>query len=169
MLGMSGIPWMQRMMADATIRSEADFLSSMVAHHEEAVESARELRRSARPPMRRLGRSIILAQSREIRLMRSWLATWYPGTTPADEGSMMSELSLLEGDELDATFLREMIRHHMAAVMMSHRLVRAGLVRHAAVGELAQDIARTQSEEIRMMSRWLRAWSLDRTGHPTGP
>ena len=57
----------------------------------------------------------------------------------------------------------------MAAVMMSHRLVGAGLVRHAAVGELAQDIARTQSEEIRMMSRWLRAWSLDRTGHPTGP
>ena len=146
---------MHGLMAESWVRSEADFLTTMIAHHEEAVAAARELRRSDRPAMRRLGHSIVVTQTREIRLMRRWLEAWYPGTPPADESTMMSDLSSLDGLGLDTTFLREVIRHHMAAVMMSHRLLRADLVRHPPVGALARDIARTQADEIVTMQRLL--------------
>ena len=143
------------LMAESWVRNEADFLTKMIAHHEEAVAAARELRRSDRPAMRRLGHSIVITQTRELQLMRQWLSAWYPRTPPAGESTMMLDLSSLDGANLDTTFLREMIRHHMAAVMMSHRLFLADLVRHRAVGALARDIARTQADEIVTMQRLL--------------
>jgi len=156
--GMSG-SGMYGLIAHTRVRDEPAFVRSMVSHHEEAVESARELRRSERPSMRRLGQRIAMTKTREIRLMRSWPEAWYPRTPAADESSMMRDLSLLNPhlnrDDLERTFLRDVIGHHMAAVMMSHRLGRPGLTRHALVGRLARHIARAQTDEILMMQRQL--------------
>ncbi len=133
--------------------SEADFLTVMVAHHEEAVVAAEQLRRSPEPAMRRLGRTIVRGQTAEVEQMQRWLSRWHPSAGPADYDPMMDDLSGLGGSDLDATFLTEMLPHHMAAVMMSRHLLMSGRVEHEAVAGLARSIVRTQTAEI----HWMRA------------
>ena len=60
-----------------------------------------------------------------------------------------------------------MIRHHMAAVMMSQQLLTRGLADHDHVNELARTIRDEQRAEILRMQRWLADW-FD-TGSSTGP
>lgn len=146
-------------MAHSMPADEFDYLAQMVPHHEEAVAAARELRRSERAELRALGESIVRTQTAEIGQMRQWMAQWYPDrSTLVDYQPMMSDLSTLSGDRLDLTFLREMIGHHMAAVMASQHLLGSGLAEHHQVGQLARDISRAQLTEIRTMSAWLEAW-----------
>jgi len=140
---------------------EADYLATMIAHHEEAVTAAESLSRSDRPEMRRLGRSIRRGQSRQIVLMARWVDRWYPDATPPrDYVPMMDDLTSLSGDDLDRTFLTEMVHHHMMAVMMSRRLLMGGRVRHPRVAVLARSIVVEQTAEMRQMREWLGAWHL---------
>ena len=140
-------------------RDEADYLITMVAHHREAIVAAQSLTRSGHPELRRLGRDIRRAQSQQVRMMQRWLDRWYPRATPStDYQPMMSDLTGLSGDDLDRTFLAEMVHHHMMAVMMSRHLVRSGLVRHEAVAGLAESVIVDQTAEIVLMRQWLREW-----------
>src|SRR5687767_5188790 len=61
------------------VGTEFGYLTEMVAHHEEAVVAAKELRLSNRPQMRAFGGSVVETQSAQIDQMNSWLAQWYPG------------------------------------------------------------------------------------------
>jgi uncharacterized protein (DUF305 family) len=145
--------------AMTSVRDEADYLLTMVAHHREAIEAARSLVRSEHPELRYLGRSIRASQSQQVRMMKRWLGRWYPGASPsAAYQPMMSDLTGLSGDELDRTFLAEMIHHHMMAVMMSRQLLRSGLVRHRVVGDLAEVVVEDQTTEIVQMRQWLEDW-----------
>jgi uncharacterized protein (DUF305 family) len=141
------------------VRSEAEFLVEMAAHHEEAIDAAGELARSERPEMRELGRSIVEGQTAEVEQMRGWLEEWYPDTsTNADYEPMMRDLEGLTGDELDRVFLEDMIGHHMAAVMMSQQLVVRDLADHGDVEDLARSISSSQHAEILTMRAWLWEW-----------
>lgn len=147
--------------------SEGDFLAEMVAHHQEAVTAARELSRSERPEMRAFGESIVETQSAQIEQMQSWLADWYPDSDDTvDYHPMMRDLSGLSGDRLDQVFLQDMIRHHMAAVMMAQHLLRGG-ADHDQVATLARSIRDDQHSEIIQMHRWLAQWF--GIGHGMGP
>jgi uncharacterized protein (DUF305 family) len=139
--------------------SEQEYLAEMVAHHEEAIDMAGELRRSDRATMRDFGQQIIESQSAQVTQMRAWLAEWYPDEpTDVDYEPMMRDLSGLSGDRLDRTFLEDMIGHHMAAVMMSQHLLASRLVEHDQVADLADDIRDEQHAEIFRMRTWLRDW-----------
>lgn len=70
----------------------------------------------------------------------------------------MSDLSGLSGDRLDRVFLREMVPHHMMALMMSQQMLVHGTAEHEDVAELARTIRDDQWAEIRVMLRWSRAW-----------
>ena len=140
------------------VRSEADYLVEMVAHHEDAIVAASELERSDRRRMRALGRSIVESQSAQVEQMRAWLSAWYPDEDDADYEPMMSDLGGLSGDRLDRRFLREMVPHHMMAVMMSQQLLVRGMAEHDEVATLARTIRDDQRAEIRLMVRWSRAW-----------
>ena len=142
-------------------RDEADYLVTMVAHHREAIVASAALARSARPELRGLGRTIRRTQSAEVRMMVRWTDRWYPTATAAtDYRPMMSDLSSLSGNDLDRTFLTEMVHHHMMAVMMSRHLVLSGQVRHPGVAALAESIIDAQTAEIALMRQWLREWDL---------
>lgn len=149
-----GMGWMRH----ASVTSEAGYLVEMVAHHEDAIEAAAQLSRSDRPRMRALGESIVESQSRQVEQMNGWLAAWHPDAPEAEYVPMMSDLSDLSGDRLDRVFLREMVRHHMMAVMMSQRLLVRGVAQHDEVADLARAIRADQRAEILTMLRWSRAW-----------
>jgi len=144
----------------ADIESEYEFLVQMIPHHQEAVETAKQLRdRTNTAEMRRFAQSIIDTQSQEIDQMQAWLEQWYPDQEhTVDYEPMMGDYSSLSGEEIDITFLQDMIPHHMAAVMMSQQLLSARLADHSDVDELARNISDSQMQEIRQMSLWLRQW-----------
>lgn len=133
------------------IDDESEFLVDMVAHHLDAIVAARQLARSPSPAMRRFGRRIVGDQGVQVRQMRRWLARWYPDAGGSDYEPMMSDLSGLDGASLDRAFLRQMIDHHLMAVMMSRHLLSMGVVRHQAVAALARVIIRDQTAEIGWM------------------
>jgi uncharacterized protein (DUF305 family) len=150
---------------------EFDYLDQMVAHHQEAVDAARQLERSHRPEMRALGNSIVTTQSAEITRMNGWLAQWYPGpTNPARYRPMMRDLSGLTADALDEAFLRDMIPHHMFAVMMSQQLLTHGRIQHDEVADFARTVRDSQHAEIVGMRRYLTDWfaSPDQSRYRTG-
>src|SRR5689334_6578403 len=62
------------MMRGDVAGDEFSYLTRMVAHHEEAVDAARQLARSDRPRMRAFGRDIVATQSAQVEQMRAWLA-----------------------------------------------------------------------------------------------
>lgn len=146
-------------MHGAAAGSELSYLAHMVAHHQEAVDAARELARSDRPQMRAFGRDIVADQSAEIRQMRTWIMTWYPDrSTDVRYQRMMRDLSGLTGDRLDRVFLEDMVGHHMAAVMMSQQLLARGAADHEEVRDLARRIRDQQHREIVRMRDWLSDW-----------
>lgn len=157
------------MMHGHAVGSEFQYLTEMVAHHEEAVAAAAELKRSNRPQMRAFGESIVENQSAQIEQMNEWLARWYPGrSTDVDYQPMMRDLSGLSGDELDEAFLQDMIGHHMVAVMMSQQLLVRGVADHEEVNRLAESIRDDQHAEIFQMRRWLADWFGGGWGHGPG-
>ena len=160
--GPMGRGMMGEMHAMADVRSEYEFLVNMIPHHEEAVETATILRdRTDREEMRVFANSIIEVQTREIEQMEAWLARWYPERpTRAEYEPMMGDYRRQSGDDLDAAFLRDMIPHHMAAVMMSQQVIAAGLAEHEEVKELAATIRDAQMREIHQMRLWLGEWNL---------
>lgn len=158
--GVMSAGMMRQMHGVGTVDSEFDFLTRMIPHHQEAVDSARELReRTERPEMRQFAETIIETQSREIEQMQEWLERWYfDRSREVDYEPMMGDYSGLSGDRLDRLFLEEMIPHHMAAVMMSQQLIRRSLAEYRQVENLAATIRDAQLQEIQQMSRWLERW-----------
>ena len=156
---MSGSGGMGSSGMTATVRSEADYLVEMVAHHQEAISSARELERSQRPVMRTFGAQVVRTQSAEVERMRQLLSRWFPDRSfGANYEPMMRDLTRLSGDNLDQAFLDDMIPHHMTAVMMSQHLLLGGFATHEEVEDLAQSIRDTQHDEIVQMQRWRATW-----------
>jgi len=150
---------MRGWMHGARVSSERKWLTVMVAHHEEAVSVARELARSDRPELRDFGEQVVAAQSAQIEQMNGWLEEWYGGPAAGvDYRPMMRDLSGLTGDRLDRVFLQDMVRHHMAAVMMSQQLLVSGLAEHPQVADLARQIRDQQHREIFQMQEWLADW-----------
>ena len=148
-----------QMMGGNVARDEFSYLTHMVAHHQEAIAAAQQLARSGRTQMRTFGRNIVANQSAQIDQMKAWLATWYPGrSTAVDYEPMMRDLSGLSGDQLDRTFLGDMVGHHIAAVMRSQQLLAHRSAGHRQVATLARTIRDGQHAEILQMQRWLAAW-----------
>lgn len=58
---------------------DREFIDQMIPHHEMAVMMASMLQATTdRAEMKTLADQIITSQSREIEMMRSWRASWYP-------------------------------------------------------------------------------------------
>ncbi len=139
------------------VASEKEFITEMIPHHQEAVDTAREVlaRGATTPEVRTLVQNIISAQEKEIADMKSWYLAWY-GTPYQPSGTyrpMMRDLSNLSGVELDRAFLEDMVMHHMGAIMMAHSV--QSYIEHDEVRTLTNAIIRSQSDEIQQMRRIL--------------
>ena len=140
------------------VNSEREFVTGMIPHHQEAVDTANEVlaRGGSTADIRTLATEIIAAQETEIAMLMQWHLAWY-GEAYVVDGSyqpMMRDLSQLSGAALDQRFLEDMIPHHMGAIMMAQSV--RPYITHQEITDMADAIMTTQTAEIEVMQELLR-------------
>lgn len=158
---MSGTP-----MADADMTLM--FIDGMIPHHESAIAMAEiALERAEHQEIRDIAQAIIDAQQAEIDQLRAYRDAWYPGapTTsgmPGMEhmtGMAMSDDELAElraADPFDRAFIDMMIPHHESAVAMAQAIRET--TDRAEIRTMADEIIRTQQQEIDQLRSWHAEW-----------
>ncbi|MFN8445090.1 MAG: DUF305 domain-containing protein [Caldilineaceae bacterium] len=148
------------MTMDASKPFDAQFIDSMIVHHQGAIAMANELlKKTDRPELKTFAESIISAQTKEIADMQSWRKSWYPDL--ADTGGMdmaMGDMKLSsdESKPYDQRFLEAMISHHQGAVDMA--TMAQHMAEHSEIKTLADAIITAQNAEIDQMKSWLKEW-----------
>ncbi len=146
-------------MMDMMVSSEREFIEGMIPHHQEAVDTAKEViaRGGSTPEIKQLVENIVVAQEKEIAEMKQWYQDWYgePYTDKGEYMNMMRELENLSGAEIDRVFLQDMIGHHMGAIMMARSV--QPYVEHDEIAELTENIVSSQSAEIAQMRQMLQS------------
>jgi uncharacterized protein (DUF305 family) len=147
---------------------ELQFLDTMIAHHNGAVEMAMLAEtRAERSELKALAANIIDTQEREMAKMSQWRDHWFEGKPEAINMSFpgmsdgMKEMDLkklgsLRGNEFDLEFIRQMIPHHLGAVEMAKSIKSNDS--YAELKELAEDMITTQESEVKQMREWLAKW-----------
>lgn len=151
--GMMGMNHSGMEMGGMMVESEREFITEMIPHHEEAINSAKEVlaRGGTTPEIRTLAENIITAQEAEVASMKTMFKDWYSADYKP-EGNykpMMQDVSNLSGVELDKVFLTDMIMHHQMAIMMSQS-VTSYLV-HDELKALTANIKTSQKAEMETM------------------
>lgn len=136
------------------VKSEREFLEGMIPHHQEAVDTAKEViaRGGSTPEIKQLAEDIVVAQEKEIAMMKGWYQSWYGEVyvaDPKDYEPMMRDLGVLSGAALDKVFLEDMIMHHMGAIMMAQSV--QSYIEHKEMTDLTKAIVETQTQEIQLM------------------
>jgi len=136
------------------VSSEREFITGMIPHHQEAVDTAKEVieRGGSTPEIKALAENIVIAQEKEIVAMKQWYQDWY-GVAYAEKTEdyqpMMRELAGLSGAALDKRFLEDMIMHHMGAIMMARSV--QPYIEREEITALTKAIEETQTAEIELM------------------
>jgi uncharacterized protein (DUF305 family) len=140
------------------VSSEKEFITEMIPHHQEAVDTANEVlaRGASTPIIKAFTEGIVRAQEEEIAQMKAWYEAWYgtPYEPSGDYMPMMRDLSALSGAELDKAFLEDMIPHHMGAIMMAHSV--QGYSERPEIETFTKEIIDVQSKEIKTMRMLLQ-------------
>ncbi|MDI1242912.1 MAG: DUF305 domain-containing protein [bacterium] len=146
------------------------FLDTMIAHHERAIDMALLANtRSQRNEIKTLTQVIIDEQRREIAEMRSWRTKWFgeaksavnvefPGMKTGTTGMDTVKLARLKANEFDVEFIKQMIPHHEGAIEMAKALRSDD--RYPELQKLADSLIISQSAEIEQMRGWLAVWSV---------
>ena len=138
------------------VKSEREFLTGMIPHHQEAVDTAKEViaRGGSTPEIKKLAQDIVVAQEKEIAMMKTWYQSWYGEAyvaNPTNYKPMMRDLSKLNGAALDKVFLEDMIMHHMGAIMMAQSV--QPYIENKEITDLTKAIMETQTAEIELMKK----------------
>ena len=147
---------------------DLQFIDTMTAHHQGAVDMAMLAEtRAQHPELKELAANIINGQEREIAKMSKWRDSWFgekakavnmqfPGMSHGMSGMDLKRLESLKGNEFDLEFIRQMIPHHEGAVEMANALRQHDS--QSELKELAADIIEAQASEIKQMRDWYAQW-----------
>lgn len=140
---------------------DAQFIDSMILHHQGAVEMAKQAQTEAqRPEIKQLADAIIKSQTAEIERMQTWRKAWYPDL-PVTGGMSMSmgamAVSTDTATAYDLRFIDAMVPHHESAISMAQEAL--SKAEHAELKTLANEIIAAQTREIDQMKQWRAAWS----------
>ncbi len=165
----SGTQREQTSSKEASAPYDLQFIDTMVAHHQSAVDMAKMAESKAQhAELKDYAQKVVQDQEREIARMGQWRKQWYadqpkaenmdmPGMMDSMKGMDMSHMKTLEGTDFDLMFLDMMIPHHQGAVSMAKDALLKS--EHAEIKTLAQQIMDAQQKEIEMMNKWKTAWS----------
>lgn len=149
------------MTADSNQPLDAQFIDSMIVHHQGAVTMANEvLQKAEHPELKTFAEAIIAAQTQEISAMQGWRQAWYPDL-PDTGGMGMGmgdmEISADASKPFDQRFLEAMIAHHQGAIDMANMALQMN-PEHPEIKTLSETIIQAQQAEIEQMQAWLKAW-----------
>jgi uncharacterized protein (DUF305 family) len=147
---------------------DLQFLDTMIAHHQGAVEMAKMAEKKAgHAELKKLAGNIIAAQEKEIDSMKSWREKWFAGDAPAMNMKMagmndsmkdmdMTKLGSLTGNAFDLEFIKQMIPHHEGAVIMAKEAQQKS--QKPEIKTMAEAVIRDQEAEIKQMKEWQTLW-----------
>lgn len=166
---MSGMMDMKSSPNAANAPYDLQFLDTMTAHHQGAVEMAGPAAAKVQhSEIKTLAANIISSQQKEIAQMKAWRDQWFAGKEPAMNMEMMGMndsmrgmdmkmLGTLSGNEFDLAFIKQMIPHHEGAVFMAKEALQKST--KPEIKTLAGAIIKAQEAEIKQMKGWQTAWS----------
>jgi uncharacterized protein (DUF305 family) len=147
---------------------DLQFIDTMTAHHNGAVEMAKMVDgRTENADLKKFAAQIIRDQEKEIADMKDWREKWFkdapralnmemPGM--ADSMKMdMTKLSNSRDKAFDLAFIEMMIQHHQGAVLMAKEALTKS--ERQEIKTLAGNIIKAQEAEIKMMTDWKVKWS----------
>jgi uncharacterized protein (DUF305 family) len=148
---------------------DLQFLDTMIAHHQGAVEMAKPAAAKAQhAEIKTLAKNIVADQEKEISEMKRWREQWFSGKpaainmemagmTDSMKGMDMKKLDSASGNEFDLEFINQMIPHHQGAVVMAREALQKS--QKEEIKKLANTIIKAQEAEIKQMRDWQTAWS----------
>lgn len=148
---------------------DLQFLDTMIAHHQGAIDMAKMAETKAESAeLKTLAKNIIAAQEKEISEMKSWREKSFGGKEPAVnmemsgmndsmKGMDMKKLESLNGKEFDIEFIDQMIPHHEGAVVMAKQALQKS--QDERIKNLATAVIRDQEAEVKQMTEWKTNWS----------
>ena len=152
----------------ATAPYDLQFIDTMTAHHQGAIEMAKMIDgKTTNADLKKFAAQIITDQEKEVAQMKEWREKWFSGKPPAMNMEMsgmadsmkmdMSKLSNAKDKEWDLMFLEMMTPHHQGAITMSKEALQKS--EKAEIKTLANQIIKAQEAEIKMMADWKAKWS----------
>jgi uncharacterized protein (DUF305 family) len=151
------------------------FIDAMKLHHQGAVKMAKEAtQKSERSEIKQLANTIIKEQDREINQMKQWRQAWYPqaGDKPMAYHAQMDHMMEMSSDQMkamtmdmdlgaadaqfDLRFINAMSAHHEGAITMAQDAL--GKSKRPEIKQLAQNIIKAQSAELKQLKQWRQAW-----------
>ena len=148
---------------------DLQFLDTMTAHHEGAIEMAKTTTtKSTNPELKVFADKIVADQTREIIEMKKWREQWFAGKSSAInmemagmhdsmKGMDAGKMSAANGKGFDLEFINQMTPHHNGAVVMAREALTKA--EHAEIKTLANQIIKAQEAEIKQMQDWKAKWA----------
>lgn len=147
---------------------DMQFIDTMTAHHQGAVEMAKMVDgRTQNPDIKKFASQIIADQEKEIAQMKDWRGKWFSGKPEAVNMEMpgmmdsmkmdMAKLKSSKDKDFDLAFIDMMTPHHAGAITMAKEA--QSKAERAEIKTLANQIIKAQESEIKMMADWKSKWS----------
>lgn len=148
---------------------DLQFIDTMIAHHQGAVDMAKMIPQKAESSeLKALGKEIVMSQEKEIAEMKSWREKWFAGKPTAINMELrgmsdsmkdmdMTKLGSLSGKAFDIEFAKQMIPHHEGAVLMGREAIERS--KRDEIKRLSNEIIKAQQAEIDKMNAWIKEWS----------
>ena len=147
---------------------DLQFLDTMSAHHQSAVEMAQLAgERAGHDALKKMAKKMIADQQAEIKQMQDWKKQWYadkgdavnlrlPGMAASMKDMPMDKLEAASGTAFETLFLQMMRRHHQGAIQMA----RAAVARasHPELKQMAGRMIEAQGQEATRMAQWEKEW-----------
>jgi uncharacterized protein (DUF305 family) len=143
---------------------DLQFLDTMIAHHQGAVEMAKVTEmKTQNAELKTFAAKIVADQAREIGEMKRWREQWFAGKPSAlnmemaglansMKGMDMAKMNSASGNSFDVEFINQMTPHHEGAIVMAREALTK--TEHAEIKTLANQIIAAQEAEIKQMQNW---------------
>ncbi|MDQ3042718.1 MAG: DUF305 domain-containing protein [Acidobacteriota bacterium] len=148
---------------------DLQFLDTMIAHHEGAVEMAKAAEtKTQNAELKSFAAKIVADQTRENSEMKRWREQWFAGKPSAlnmemagmansMKGMDMAKMNAASGNSFNVEFINQMTPHHEGAIVMAREALTKA--EHAELKTLANQIVQSQEAEIKQMQNWKAQWT----------